>query len=56
MRFALTVSKAAIVEILRNFDVIANKKTQEPLIINPVEILNIKVGETWIDLKPIDKI
>ena len=56
MRFALTQSKAAIVEILRNFEIISNKKTQEPLIIDPKEFLNVKTGGLWLDFKPIDKI
>ena len=55
MRFALTQSKAAIVEILRNFEVTANKKTQEPLILDAKEFLNVKAGGLWIDFKPIDK-
>ena len=55
MRFALTQSKAAIVEILRNFEVIVNEKTQEPLILDPKEFLNVKAGGIWLDFKPIDK-
>ena len=56
MRFALTQSKAAIVEILRNFEISVNKKTQDPLIIDPQEFLNVKVGGLWLDFKPIEKI
>lgn len=56
MRFAITQSKAAIVEILRNFDITVSNKMQKIPIIDPKAILNMKVGGTWIDFKPIDKI
>ena len=56
MRFALTQSKAAIVGILRNFEMIASKKNQEPQVMDPKGILNTKVGGTWIDFKPVEKI
>lgn len=53
MKFALMQSKAAIAEIVRNFEITVNDKTQQPLIIDPKEFLNIKTGGLWLDFKPI---
>ena len=53
MRFALAQTKAALVEIVNSFEISVNKKTQRPLIIDPKEFLNIKVGGLWLDLKPL---
>lgn len=54
MRFALAQTKAAMVEIVNNFQISVNKKTQRPLIIDPKEFLNIKTGGLWLDLKSIE--
>lgn len=53
MRFALMQSKAAIAEIVRNFEISVNSKTQLPLIIDPKEFINVKVGKLWLDFKSI---
>ena len=53
MRFALAQTKAAMVEIVKNFEISINKKTKRPLIIDPKEFLNTKAGGIWVDLKPI---
>lgn len=55
MRFALLQSKAAIAAIVSKFELTANKKTQEPLIIGPAEFLNIKQGGLWVDMKPLNE-
>lgn len=54
MRFALMQSKLALAGLVRNFEMTVNPKTQDnPLVIDPKEFLNIKVGGFWIDIKPI---
>lgn len=53
-RFALMQSKAAVAEIVRNFEISVNNKTQRPLIIDPKEFLNIKSGGLWLDFKPLN--
>jgi hypothetical protein len=54
MRFAILQSKAALAEIVRNFRITVNEKTQDnPLIIDPKEFLNIKVGGLWLNFKPL---
>lgn len=55
MRFALMQSKACIAEIIRDFEVTVNRKTPDPLVLNPQEFLNIKTGKLWLDFKPIQK-
>lgn len=52
-RFALMQSKAAIAEIVRNFDISVNAKTPHPLVLDPKEFMNIKTGKIWLDFKPI---
>lgn len=52
MRFALMQSKAAIADIVRNFEIKVNNKTQRPLIIDPKEFINVKTGGVWLDFKP----
>ena len=54
MRFALVQSKAALATIIGNFEVTTNSKTKEPLIIDPKEFLNIKVGGLWLNFKPLN--
>ena len=53
MRFALAQSKAAIVEIIRNFEISVNQKTQRPLTIDAKQFMNVKTGELWLDFKAI---
>lgn len=53
MRFAKMQAKAAIVELVRNFDITVNGKTQHPLVIDPKEYINVKTGGLWLDFKPI---
>jgi len=56
MRFALLQSKAALAAIVHNFEISVNEKTQDnPLIIDPKEFLNIKVGGLWLNFKPLNE-
>ncbi|CAO1409887.1 unnamed protein product [Diamesa tonsa] len=55
MKFALLQSKAAIAEIINNFEISVNKKTPNQLIVDPKEFLNISLGGLWLDFKPIKK-
>jgi cytochrome P450 len=52
-RFAMMQSKAAIIEIVRNFEMSVNNKTQRPLVIDPKSVVNAKAGGLWLDFKPI---
>lgn len=52
-KFVSCQSKAAVVGIIRNFEISVNEKTAKKLIVDPKEFLNIKVGGLWLDLKPI---
>lgn len=51
MKLALTQIKAGIVEILRNFEVTVNEKTQVPLVMDPNEFINVPIGKVWLDFK-----
>lgn len=53
-RFALMQSKAAIAELVRNFELSVNDKTQRPLLMDPKEFINVKLGGIWLDFKPIN--
>jgi cytochrome P450 len=50
-RFALMQSKAAIAQIVRNFEISVNEKTQNPLVLDPKEFINVKIGKIWLDFK-----
>lgn len=53
MRFALAQSKAAVAEILRNFEITVNPKTKEPLVLDPKAFLLLPIGGLWVNLKPL---
>lgn len=54
MKFALMQSKAAVAAILHNFEMSVNEKTQDnPLVLDPKEFLNLKVGGLWLNIKPL---
>lgn len=52
MRFALMQSKAAIVEIIKNFTISVNVKTDRELVLDPSEFMNVKSGGLWLDFEP----
>ncbi|CAG9806372.1 unnamed protein product [Chironomus riparius] len=52
-RFAVIQVKAAVVEIIRNFEMSVNEKTQRPLIIDTSTFLNAKKGGLWLNIQPI---
>lgn len=54
MRFALMQAKSAIVDIVRNFEISVNDRTQHPLVLDPKEFINVKVGKLWLDFKPVN--
>ncbi|CAO1400894.1 unnamed protein product [Diamesa hyperborea] len=54
MKFAQMQSKAAIVGILSNFRIKVNDKTQNPLVMDPKEFLNIKQGGLWLNFIPLE--
>ena len=54
MKFAQMQSKAAIVEIVTNFQIKISDKTSEPLIMDPKEFLNIKQGGLWLNFIPLE--
>ena len=53
MKFAIIQSKVAIATIIRNFELSVNSKTAEKLTLDPVELINVKIGGLWLDFKPI---
>lgn len=53
MKFAMVQSKAAVVEIIRNFKVSVDAKTERDLVIDPNEFMNIKRGGLWLKFKPV---
>lgn len=54
MRFALMMSKSAIAHLVKNFEISVNDKTQRPLILDPKNFNNFKVGGIWLDFKQIN--
>ncbi|CRK97114.1 CLUMA_CG010454, isoform A [Clunio marinus] len=55
-RFALMQTKAAIVEIVKNFEMTVNEKTKLPLIMDPKAFVNVKLGGLWLNFKPYKKL
>lgn len=53
MRFSVLQIKAAIVEIVRNFDISVNGRTQEPLTVTPENYLYLPVHNIFLDYKPL---
>jgi cytochrome P450 family 28 len=53
MRFAIMQSKAAVVEIIRNFDLSVNVKTQRPLVLEAKQFFHLVEGGLWLDMKAI---
>lgn len=56
LKFALMQSKAAIAEIVRNFEITVDPKTILPLVIDPKQFMNIKIGGLWLNFKSVEKI
>lgn len=54
MKFALLQSKAALAAIVHNFEMSVNEKTQDnPLVLDPNEFLNVKIGGLWLNFNRI---
>ncbi|KAJ6634769.1 putative cytochrome P450 28a5, partial [Pseudolycoriella hygida] len=51
MRFATFQTKAAIVEIIRHFDVSVNKETKWPLVFDPSKFLLTPQNKIWLDFR-----
>lgn len=51
MRFASFQSKAAIVEIIRNFDISVNEKTKVPFVFDPSRFLLTPQNKIWLDFR-----
>lgn len=52
-RFGSTQSKAAVVQIVRDYTIRVNKKTRHPYVIDPKSFLTLPIGGFWIDLEKI---
>lgn len=53
LKFATVQSKAAIVEIVKNFKIMVNEKTEKETVIDPNEFMNVKRGGIWLDFVPL---
>lgn len=53
IKFAVMQSKAAIVEIVKNFKITINERTEPGLLADADKYMYIKKGGIWIDLKPV---
>lgn len=54
MKFGLMQSKAAIVEIVRNFDIKVNEKTKDPFVLDPNKFILTPVDSVWFNFEVID--
>uniref|UniRef100_A0A1B0D379 Uncharacterized protein n=1 Tax=Phlebotomus papatasi TaxID=29031 RepID=A0A1B0D379_PHLPP len=50
-KFALTQVKAGIVDIVKNYELMPNSKTEEPIVIAPGEFTSAPVGGLWLNFK-----
>lgn len=55
MRFALVQSKAAIVDIVRNFQISGSNKNKLPFTVDATEFINAKTGGLWINFKSLSE-
>lgn len=53
MRYGMMQVKVAIVELVRNFALKTNPKTQQPAVFDPENFLLSQVGGLWADFVPI---
>lgn len=51
MRYSTLVIKAAIVEIIRNFEISVNSKTIVPITVHPKDYLYLAVHDVYLDYK-----
>lgn len=49
MRFSTFQIKAAIVEVVKNFDITVNKRTVEPIIVKPKDFLYMPIHDIYLD-------
>lgn len=54
MRFATAQSKAAVAEIVKNFEITLNPKTHSNYVLDPTSFLVKPLGGIWINLKKLD--
>lgn len=54
MRFALAQAKAAIVEVVRNFNIKRNPKTRMDNTLDPKDFFIGLLGGIWLDFEPIN--
>lgn len=45
--------KTAIIELINNFELSVNSKTQEPYVIDPTNFNLMPTGGMWLNFKPI---
>lgn len=55
MRFGTTQSKAAVVEIVKNYSITSSSKTRDKYVIDPKSFLTMPMGGLWINLKKLEK-
>lgn len=55
MRFSTLQIKAAIAEIVSNFEISVNPRTKEPIIVKPKDFLYLAINEVYLDYKVIAK-
>lgn len=53
MRFAYLQVKAALAEVVKNFEITVNSRTREPLVFDPANILLVNTGGVWLDFEPL---
>lgn len=55
MRFSTLQIKAAIVEIVSNFEISVNPRTKEPIVVRPKDFLYLAINNVYLDYKIIVK-
>lgn len=56
MRFGITQVKAAVIEIVRNYELTVSKKMKLPVVYDPKNFLLVPVGGIWLNMKPVPKV
>ena len=53
MRYSTLKIKAAVVEIIKNFEISVNPRTKEPIIVEPKDFLYLHIHDIFLDYKVI---
>lgn len=55
MKFAMTQMKAALADLLHNFEIVLDEKSPKEVVYDPTQFINYPKGGVWVNFKAINK-